>query len=215
MSTMHALPSDDRPSLKLTRGQDAPELEEHHYAMLEETVRRSRSIRKAAGYAAFSGWATLLAGAFTLPFMIGNIPMMMFCVVLAGIGTRELSLRRRLIRLETSVLRKLAINQLMLGCVLSTYAIVHLFQPSGESVLVSTMNSDPSIQSVPGIADQLNELAQLEQLVMAGTYALMILMALFVQGGSAIYYLLKIRTMRRLHQRTPGWCVRVYSTVHG
>lgn len=207
--------SDDRPSLKLTGADHAPELDERHYAMLEQTVRLSRPIRKAAGYAAFSGWATLLAGACSLPFTIGNVAMMIFCVVLAGIGTRELSLRRRLLRLETSVLRKLAINQLMLGAVLCSYAIFQLLQPSGESMLVSAMNSDPSIQSVPGIADQLNDLAQLERVIMAGIYALMILVALFVQGGSAIYYSLKIRAMRRLHQRTPGWCVRVYSTIHG
>lgn len=215
MSTLQATPLDERPKLSLARSSDAPELDQRHFAALEEIVRLARPIRKAASFASFSGWATLLAGALTLPFSIGNIPMMVFCIVLAGIGTRELSLRRRLLKLETTVPRKLAINQLLLGGSLIAFAIFKLLQPTGESMVMSSIQSDPTIQSMPELASQFDGIAQLEHLVMAASYVIMILVALFVQGGSAIYYICKTRAMKRLHKRVPGWCVQVFSTVHG
>ena len=80
---------------------------------------------------------------------------------------------------------------------------------------MSSIQSDPTIQSMPELASQFDGIAQLEHLVMAASYVIMILVALFVQGGSAIYYICKTRAMKRLHKRVPGWCVQVFSTVHG
>lgn len=214
MSSMPVMPLDDRPPLTLSGGDLPSKLDDSDYAQLVECVRLARPARKAAGYAGFSGWATLLAGAMSLPFSIGDLPMMIFCVVIAGIGTRELSLRRRLMRLETSTPRKLAVNQLVLGGCLIAYAIFKLAQPAGESVLASSIGSDPSLQSMPEIANQLDGIAQLERVLIAGIYAIMMLVAFFVQGGTAIYYICKTRALRRLHQRSPEWCIRVYRTIH-
>ena len=205
---------DDRPPLSLARDASSRVLEERHYQQLQELTRLARPARKAAGYAHFSGWATLLSGALSLPFTIGNIPMMVFCLSIAAIGTRELTLRRRLLELDASSPRKLAFNQLMLGGVLATYAIYMLMQPAGESTIASAASSDPSLQSVPEIAAQLDGLAQIEHVIRAGVYVLLLLIALLVQGGTAIYYACKARSLKRLHKRSPEWCVRVFSLVH-
>ena len=99
--------STDTPSLSLTSNEQphaaiAPVIDESHYEQLEQLVRRAKPARKAASYAGFSGWMTLLAGVIQLPFAFGNPAMLLLCVVLAGIGTRELTLRRKLLKLEMS-----------------------------------------------------------------------------------------------------------------
>lgn len=220
MSSLPIPAPDDTPPLALTKAptEQPPDragpLDESHISELESVTRLARPARRAAGFASVSGWTTLLAGGVSLLFVIGNIPLMIFCVALAGIGTRELSLRRRLLRLETSAPRKLAINQLVLGGTLAAYAIFMLMRPPGESMIASATSSDPMLQSVPELSGQLNDLSQLEHLVKASVYALMIVIALFVQGGTALYYLCKSRSLRKLHKHTPEWCVRVYRAVN-
>ena len=108
---------------------------------------------------------------------------MVFCVALAGIGTRELTLRRRLLRLEATAPRKLAINQLLLGGTLATYAILMLMQPPGESMIASATSTDPMLQSVPELSAQLGDLTRLEHVVKASMYALMVVIAIVVQGA--------------------------------
>lgn len=218
MSTLPLPKPDASPSLSLSpdvgvAAHSDPVLREEHFAQLEQAVRNARPARRAAGYASFSGWSMLLAGAVSLPFVLGNIPMLIFCVALAGVGTRELTLRRRLLRLETSAPRKLAINQLVLGATLAGYAIFMLTRPPGESMIASAAGSDPMLQSVPEITAQLNDFAQIEHAIKASVYVLLILVALFVQGGTAIYYACKTCSLRRLHKHTPEWCVRVYRAV--
>ncbi len=220
MSTLSQPDGDGLPQLSLAYSgehpadaPDTPTLTESHYAQLEQLVRNSKPARRAAGYAHFSGWSTLLAGAFSLPFSLSNTPMLIFCVSIAAIGTRELSLRRRLLRLETTSLRKLAINQLLLAGVLIAYGVFMLMQAPGESMIASAMGQDATLASAPQIAAQLDGFARLEQLAKASVYALLILIALFMQGGAVLYYISKVRSLRRLHRQTPAWCVRVFQSV--
>ena len=219
------LPSpDDHPQLSmapLENGEHTPiphpglesPIREAHFEQLNRLVKLARPAEKAAGYAKFSGWTTLLAGALSLPMSIGNLAMMIFCVVLAGIGTRELTLRRRLVGLETTAPKKLALNQIVLGGTLIAYAIFMLMS-SPSSMIDSAMQSDPMLQSVPELSGQLDDLANLEKLAKAILYAGLIVIAFFVQGGTALYYASRTRSLRTLHKQSPQWCVRVYQTMH-
>lgn len=218
MSTLPLPKTDASPSLSLCpdvyeRSCEAPAIEDEHIAQLEQAVRNARASRRVAGYASFSGWSTLLAGAISLPFALSNIPMLFFCVSLAAIGTRELTLRRRLLRLETSAPKKLAINQLVLGITLAAYAVFMLTRPPGESMIASAAGSDPMLQSVPELTAQIDAFAQIEHAIKAGVYVLLIVVAVFVQGGTAIYYACNTGSLRRFHKHTPEWCVRVYRAV--
>ena len=145
---------------------------------------------------------------------IGNTPMLVFCVLLAGIGTRELTLRRRLISLDPSAPRKLAINQLVLGALLVSYALYMLFSAPAQGVMESAMQSDPMLQSTPEIGSMLEDMTRLERVATGLMYVGMILVAIFVQGGTSGYYALKGRALRRLHKQSPAWCVRVYQCMH-
>lgn len=213
----------DQPTLSITREHEpqdkylpaGPSLDGSHYAQLDRLVYLSKPIRKAANYAGFSGWMTLLAGAFSIPFALRNMPMLVFSVVLAGIGTRELTLRRRLMALDTRSTKKLAINQLLLGGVIAAYSLYMLMHAPSTSMIESAMQKDAMLTSTPELAGQLDDLKQLEMLAKAGLYAILIVFALIFQGGAAIYYATKTKRLRNLHKQCPDWAVRVYCCVQG
>lgn len=183
-----------------------------HYQQLGEICRLARPVERAAGYAKFSGWTTLLAGACSLPFALSSFPMVIFCVSLAGIGTRELTLRRRLLALETTAPRKLSINQAVLGATLIAYGLYMLLAPS-DSMMQTAIDSDPMLQSTPELAGMVDDLANLEKLAKAMMYAGLIVIAVLAQGSTAIYYGCKTKALKRLHKQSPQWCVRVYQTM--
>lgn len=189
-------------------------LSDAHIDQIRLGAKRAKSIEKAVRYAHFSGWTTLLAGVLSLPFAMGNTPMLIFTVVLAGIGTRELTIRRSLKVLETWAPKKLAINQLMLGGALICYAVFMLVSAPAQTMIESAIESDPMMQSTPELNGMMDDLIVLEQLATAMIYVGMIVMALFFQGGTALYYFLKGSKLKKLHRDTPEWVVRVYQTVH-
>ena len=211
----------EQPALTIAREHDpqepylpgGPALDGAHYAQLERLVYLSKPIRKAAGYAGFSGWMTLLAGGLSIPFALRNMPMLGFSIVLAAIGTRELTLRRRLLALDIRSARKLAINQLLLGGAIAAYSIFMLIQAPSTSMIESAMQKDAMLTSTPELAGQLDDLKQLELLAKAGMYAILIVMTLIFQGGAAIYYATKANRLRKLHKQCPDWAVRVYCCV--
>jgi hypothetical protein len=189
-------------------------LSDAHLHQIVRAVSLAKPIEKAVRYAHFSGWTTLLAGAGSLPFALGNTPMLIFTICVAGIGTRELTLRRSLKVLDTRAPRKLAINQLVLGGALIAYAVFMLLSVPGEGMVQSAINKDPMMQSTPEISGMMDDMVQLEQLATAMMYVLMIAMAIFIQGGTALYYALKSKKLKKLHRQTPKWVVDVYQTVH-
>ncbi len=189
-------------------------MDEGHYRSLSRLALRVRPIEKAVGYARFSGWSTLLAGGCTLVFSFGNTPMLVFSLVLAGLGTRELTLARSLRSLDRKAPGKLAINQLMLGGLLMMYALTKLFSAPAAGVMESAMKADPMLQSTPELSGMFDDLIKLEQVATAAVYVLMIVVALFLQGLTAVYYLLKGMKLRKLHEQAPRWAVRVYQTIH-
>ncbi len=217
---MSALPTDPSPSSPL-RLADAPPaspspLNDEQMQQILSSARLARPLRKAERFAAGNGWLTLLAGCLTVPFAIGDLPTLTFAVLLGAIGTRELTLRRRLHRFEPRVTRKLALNQVMLAVLLSIYAISKMVQSaSSEGMISSVIANEPMIQSTPEVADMLSGMVQLEKIATMGMYVLLIIIAVIVQGSSALYYLIKGRALARFRARTPDWVIRVHHAVGG
>lgn len=221
---MSSLPIGSNPassSLRLQSDQAASEhadatnpLSDAHFEQLRLARKRVKPIEKAARYAQLSGWTTLLAGALSLPFAFGNIPMMVFSLVIAGIGTHELTLRRSLIQLDLRAPKKLALNQLILGGALMVYAVFMLVSSPSKTIVESAMEADPMMQSVPELSGMMDDLIQLEQVATAMMYVGMILMAVLVQGATALYYMLKGKKLKAMHRHTPGWVIRIYQTMN-
>lgn len=221
---MSSLPVDPNPAhspLRLQSDQPAPSnsgevnpLSDAHLNQIKLASKRAKPIEKAIRYANFSGWTTLLAGALSLPFALGNLPMMIFALVIAGVGTRELTLRRQLMKLDLRAPKKLAINQLMLGSALITYALYMLIATPSKTLIESAMEADPVMQSTPELAGMMDDLIQLEQVATAMMYIAMILLAFVFQGSTALYYLLKSKKLKKMHKHTPDWVIKVYQTIH-
>lgn len=219
---MSALPTDgpDLPDLRLSEPDDvlrgsnshAP-LGEQHFAQLRQLARLTRPLNRMAGYAKFSGWTTLLAGALSMPFALRNLPMLIFCACLAGIGTRELTLRRRLLRLETPAPGKMAINQVLLGVALIGYSVFMIATNPGGTVVASAIENDPMLRGTPEISGMMDDMVRIERLATMMLYVGLIAVAIVVQGGTAVYYATRTGVLRRLHQRCPDWCIRVHQSM--
>lgn len=185
-----------------------------HLHQIALCAKRAKPIEKAVRFASFSGWSTLLAGALTIPFAIGKLSLLIFAITLAAIGTRELTLRRSLKVLDVKATRKLAINQLVLGGALISYAVYMLLSVPSAGMISTALQSDPMMQSTPELSGMFDDLAQLEQTAMALMYVAMIFLAFVLQGGTSLYYLLKGSKLKKLHKETPHWVVQVYQRVH-
>lgn len=185
-----------------------------HLHQIAMCAKRAKPIEKAVRFASFSGWSTLLAGALSMPFAVGKPALLVFAIALAAIGTRELTLRRSLKVLDLRATKKLAINQLLLGGALMSYAVYMLMSVPSEGMISSALKSDPMLQSTPELSGMFDDLSQLEQTATALMYVAMILIALIMQGGTSLYYLRKGSKLKKLHNETPMWVVQVYQRVH-
>ena len=192
-------------------------LSDAHLDQLAQFSKRVHPVEKCIGYAGFSGWMTLLTGVISMPFALHNSPMLIFVILIAGIGTRELSLRRSLKMLDMKAPKKLALNQVMLGGLLIGYAVFMLASPVGPGLVektMKTMKTDPMLQSAPELSGTFDDLIAFEKIATAMIYVSMILIAFAFQGSTALYYLLKGKKLKKLHKHTPHWVIRVYQTIH-
>lgn len=173
--------------------------------MLGTSVQNAKPVRKAAAYARFSGWMTLIAGALSVLISLGSIPGMVLGIVLAGIGMRELGLSRRLEAFDIQAPGMLALNQLLFGCVLVGYAVFKIvsFDPS-DSVLAGSLANDPAMTEMVG---NFNQIANM------GVYGVFIIVAFVMQGGTAIYYWRKKKRVRSMNTHTPSWVLDVHRVM--
>lgn len=189
-------------------------LSDVHLRMLGTSVQIAKPIRKATAYARFSGWCTLLAGVISVLLSLGSLPGMLLGGVLAGIGMRELGLARRLARFETGVPAALALNQIAFGIVLIGYAGYKIVtMDSGDGVIAGTLAADPTIATMPELAGTMDQLNQIEYLLNIGVAGGLILVALIVQGGTALYYFGKRKPLAKLNTHAPEWVLRVHGIM--
>jgi hypothetical protein len=156
---------------------------------------------------------TLGTGALSIPFVLSDTPMMIFMLIIVGIGTRELTLRRSLNAFELRAANKLAFNQLILGTAIGIYAVVKLMSPAATTLVESAMQSDPSLAGTPEVAGMMSDMVELEKMVNKLIYIAMIPIAIIVQGSTALYYHLKGRKLNALLNNTPGWVIKVLLTT--
>lgn len=157
---------------------------------------------------------TLFAGAMSVLFSIGSLPGMILGLALAGFGMRELGLARRMDRLDGSAPIWLAINQLMLGAVLISYAVYKVATyDSADSMIAGSLASDPTIASSPELAGTMDQLTQIEYLLSMGIAGVLVVVAFVVQGGTALYYITKRKRVNELRTHCPEWVLRVHEVM--
>jgi hypothetical protein len=169
---------------------------------IADARRRSAKIRKGVSVALFDGWTigifaglTLIGGLFSFVGLLLGAGMMAVAYV-------EIRGAKRLRQLDPAAPKTLAWNQVFLGALLFAYAVFSLWRIyAGQTELAAQLNAYPELA---GIAGDVERLSQLIGLLIYGT---LIAVAVFGQGGTALFYLTRRKYIDAYLRDTPQWII--------
>jgi hypothetical protein len=182
----------------------APALSEEHLRQLAASHAATRKIRRAISVAHADGWGVAVFGVLSLLLGITSISGVLVGAALCAVAFVELSSARRLRRLEPKATRVLGFNQLALAGVLIVYAswrIFHEMNGTGEYAEIAA--------SDPRLGEMLGPVEGLTRLITLAIYGGMIAVAVFAQGGLALYYFTREKYVRAYVSETPEWVLAV------
>ncbi|MBC8108232.1 MAG: hypothetical protein H7Z14_16720 [Anaerolineae bacterium] len=163
---------------------------------------RAAKIRRAGGVAKFDAWMIAIFAALTGVTGLFSIPSLLLAAGMGFVAWREFRGVEALRRLDRSAPKSLAINQLCLAAILIAYALWQVIQTATSSGEYTAMaGGDPQLTQMLGPIDDLVKTLTLS------VYGLIILIAIFVQGGTALYYFTRQRYLREYLEQTPSWVV--------
>jgi hypothetical protein len=181
-----------------------PALSEEHLRQLTASHAATRKIRRAISVARADGWGVGVFGAMTLIFGITSISGVILGAALCAVAFIELWSAGRLRRLEWKASRVLGFNQLALAGTLIVYAswrIYHEMNGTGDYAAIAA--SDPQL------GQMLAPVEDLTRLITLAIYGGMIAVAVFAQGGLALYYFTREKYVRDYVAQTPEWVLAV------
>jgi len=163
----------------------------------------AKKIRRAASYATFDAWTVAIFGALSfVSGLFGGMSAVLLGAAMVIVAYVEFKGITRIRQLDPTAAKTLAYNQLALSAVLIIYALWSL-------------HSIPTMASVSG---QLGENAdlidsgQVDSWLRMGwflLYGTVIAVAVFGQGGTALYYLSREKHIRQYVQTTAPWVVEM------
>lgn len=169
----------------LVTAPDAP-LTEGHYRELALANRRAKTIRTAAGVAAFNGWGTSAFAALSAPFAFSSFAGLFITVGLAVIAYNEFRGRKRLLRFDPSAASLLGWNQTALLAIIVVYCLWMLLASlAGAVPLAAELQASPELAEAIGSLDGFEALYKTLVVALYGT--VMLLSAIF-QGLNSLYY---------------------------
>ena len=98
--------------------------------------------------------------------------------------------------------RLLACNQIVFALVLTVYCVKRIYTTLTQPSTISEY-----IARVPELADIFGSLESVEQTIMVGVYACVILLSFVFQGATAVYYYSRQRHLHFYLSQTPQWIV--------
>jgi hypothetical protein len=165
-------------------------------------------LRRAAAYASFDAWSmaalgllSLLCGAYS---SVSGLFVSAVLLVAAYVEFRGVA---RLRRLDLTALPHLAYNQLGLAGALIIYGIFSLIQIAHGGGLVATVNEQLSAAGSGSAGPEAQEMV-VEALELM--YILLIAFAIFVQGGTALFYLSRRKHLQNYLESTPEWIQQMH-----
>ena len=163
---------------------------------------RAKKVRRCVAVANFDGWSVGVFGALTLLFGMFSFWGWFLGGGMLAIAYVELSTVPRIKRLEPGAARRLGWNQIALGSLLLIYA--------GWSLYSMMFGPDPlaaTIAQAPETAELLAPYSGLARMIGVAVYIGLALVAIFAQGGTALYYFTRDSHIRAYRQQTPAWIV--------
>ncbi|HTL27856.1 MAG TPA: hypothetical protein VL282_01485 [Tepidisphaeraceae bacterium] len=177
-----------------------------HIDQLTESKKRFRKIGRAINVANFDAWTVGIFGGGTL---IVALVSFSFVGLILGAGMTavayfELANAGKLRKLDLDAPKNLAINQVVLGSLLMGYAIYSLLTPSIDM----SQYSDLAGAGQMG-AKMANDLKSMTALIYNLVYFSLIAVAIFAQGGTALFYLSRKKHLQSYLQHTPPWILEM------
>jgi hypothetical protein len=181
-----------------------PVLSDEHLRQLAVSHVEARKIRRAVAAARFDGWSVATFAALTILLDFTSLESILLGACLGIVSFVELRAAARLRRLDVGATDTLGKNQLALACVLVIYAVWRIYRVlTGPGVYAAVANANPD---VAGALQPFDELGRFISLTM---YGALIAIAVFAQGGLALYYFSRARYVRDYLAQTPAWVVAV------
>lgn len=176
------------------------QLTPEHLAELAAARQRMRKLRRAVVTANVDGWSVGVFGAATALFGLTDLPSLTLGLVMVGTAFVELRTAGKLRRLEVSAPRTLAFNQIVLGSALFLYATIRLWAVThGEDEYAAI------VAQTPELASMLGSVGDLTRTIMIAVYVTVMGVAVFAQGGMALYYFTRAGVVRAITTSTPAW----------
>jgi hypothetical protein len=181
-----------------------PQLSEAHLQQLAAARLAAKKLRRASSVANFDGWSLGFFAGLTLLFGITSVDGWIIGLILASIAYIELRGASRLRLLDPVAPRVLGWNQVALASLLILYSFWRIYQEStGKGELASLSGGDPmvaeAVQPYQGMVLQITMLF----------YVGLIVFAVFAQGGLALYYFTRARTLKYYLEQTPEWILQM------
>jgi len=161
---------------------------------------RVSKLRRAVNVARFDGWTTGFFAVVTIltGFTSGSALLLGFGMAI--VAYVEFAGATKLRQLDARAARQLAINQVCLGAMLILYSLWQLYVAmTGPSSFASVTGNDPQLAQMLGSFDGLTK--TISMLV----YGVLIAIAIFIQGGTAMYYHSRQRHLEEYVRATPKW----------
>jgi hypothetical protein len=176
-----------------------------HRRELSAARDRAKTIRKAARVAAFNGWTTAAAAAFSAMFLVFDRSALSVAITLglSIVAYVEFRGRKQLLNFDPSAATMLGWNQLGLLAMIVAYCLWMLSASSSEAVDAMTTQMDSVTKQ-----EMLNMVGDLEGLYKTATLAMYggaIALSVLFQGGNALYYFTRRRHVKDFIAETPQW----------
>jgi hypothetical protein len=176
------------------------QLTPEHMAELAAARQRMRKLRRAVITANVDGWSVGVFGAATALFGLADLPSLALGLAMISVAVVELRTAGKLRRLEASAPQALGFNQIVLGGALFLYATMRLWAVThGEDEYASLITQEPQLASMLG------PMQDLTRVILIAVYVTVMGVAIFAQGGMAVYYFTRAGVVHAITTSTPAW----------
>ncbi|MEO0474846.1 MAG: hypothetical protein AAF085_02585 [Planctomycetota bacterium] len=186
----------------------ADPLSPEHREQLGRARQLRAKLRRTTKVASFNAWSFAILGGLSLPLAILSPWSLLAAVLLGGLAWNEFRGRKQLLRLDPRGPKTLGTNQVICCTLIAGYCKLKIIATLTGPGIYAT-----AIEKYPELADMLEPLEELMQLIMLATYAIVLIVGVGVQGLTAWYYFSRSKHLRAYLEQTPDW-VRELDRVH-
>lgn len=161
---------------------------------------RGAKIRRAISVAKFDAWTVAIFAGFTLMGALFSIVAAILGLGMAAVAFVEFKCIPRLRRLDPTVAKTLALNQVGLGLLLLAYA--------GYSLATVGNGMEELKSQGPEVAQFMAGYAGMVDAISYLIYGTLALVAIFGQGGTALFYLSRRKYIESYATQTPQWIIQ-------